>query len=370
MSIHHQPKVKILLKLLSTALSGHRHTFEDVTQELWPEVCRYAARQGVLAIAWDGLNAAIKDGAIGPEQMPNKALMLKWAYNVEQLEARYLKQESVIAKLASTYSSEGIKLMILKGYGLSRCYPTPEHRNCSDIDIYLCGEQQRGDKLIERTFNIAIQEDSHHHTVFHLDGVMVENHYDFLNVHAHTSSREIEQHLKTLANKDMKSIEVGQNSVYLPGPDCHALFLLRHAAAHFSAAEIVMRHIIDWAMFVRHYHDKVDWHMLRAISKEQKMEKFLDAINGIASDVCGIDISLMPDTVRRVELERRILGDILEPEFKETKPTSGLLRIVAFKWRRWWANRWKHRLVYRESLAHSFMTQTWSHLLKPKHIKS
>ena len=100
------------------------------------------------------------------------------------------------------------------------------------------------------------------------------------------------------------------------------------------------------------------------------MEQLLDAMNGIASEVCGINIALMPNTTRRMELEQRILGDILQPEFSLKMPERGVLRIIGFKLRRWWANRWKHRLVYSDGLIHSFITQTWSHLKKPKGIKA
>jgi hypothetical protein len=61
-------------------------------------------------------------------------------------------------------------------------------------------------------------------------------------------------------------------------------------------------------------------------------------------------------------------ASILSPEFSEPKPHSGTLRIVAYKFRRWWANRWKHRIVYREGLIKSFITQVYSHIIKPKSI--
>ena len=98
------------------------------------------------------------------------------------------------------------------------------------------------------------------------------------------------------------------------------------------------------------------------------MERFLDAMNSLAADICGLDIGIMPNTVRRPELERRILNDILEPEFSESMPKRGAIAIVWYKCRRWWANRWKHRLVYREGLISTFFMQLRSHLLKPKSI--
>jgi hypothetical protein len=132
--------------------------------------------------------------------------------------------------------------------------------------------------------------------------------------------------------------------------------------------EIVLRHIIDWAMFVKHNYKDVDWTWLRDICRMHNMEVFLDTMNSMASELCDIDISWMPGTIRRPQLEKRILNDILSPEFSEPKPHSGTLRIVAYKFRRWWANRWKHRIVYREGLIKSFITQAYSHIIKPKSI--
>ena len=69
------------------------------------------------------------------------------------------------------------------------------------------------------------------------------------------------------------------------------------------------------------------------------------------------------------EVETEILNDIIEPRFAKQRPKKGLLRIVTFKLHRWWANRWKRKLIYNEGELHSFVTQTWSHILKPRGIK-
>ena len=333
----------------------------------YPALYRMAARQGVAAMAWDGLQRLISEGMISLEQLPDRATKLQWALATEQTAEKYEKQRKVIMTLAGIYAEAGIKMMILKGFGLSLYYPVPEHRACSDIDVWLFGEQQRADDILRERLGIVIDEDKHHHTVFHLGGVMVENHYDFLNIHAHLSNRDIERRLRAEAEHP-EAIDIGGHTVYRPNANCHALFLLRHAAAHFAAVEIVLRHIIDWGLFVKNNHAAIDWRWLREVAREHNMERFLDAMNSLAADICGLDIGIMPNTVRRPELERRILNDILEPEFSESMPKRGAIAIVWYKCRRWWANRWKHRLVYREGLISTFFMQLRSHLLKPKSI--
>lgn len=334
----------------------------------WANIFQVASKQGVAAIAWDGIQRLLDDGLLTPEQMPNKALKLQWALLAEQTETRYAKQRKTIVKLADLYAENGIKMLILKGYGLSLMYPVPQHRRCSDVDIWLFGEQQHADEIVRKSLGINIDEGRHHHTVFYVDGVMIENHYDFLNIHSHRSNRDIEARLKVLA-AEPESFEVEGRTIYRPNTNCHALFLLRHAASHFAAVGIVLRHIIDWAMFVKHNHQAIDWPWLREVCRVHNMELFLDAINGLAMELCDINPTYFANTTRRPDIERRILGDMLSPEFTTPPPQSGLMHIVAYKFRRWWANRWKHRIVYRDGLLRSFITQMFSHLAKPKSIK-
>ena len=55
-------------------------------------------------------------------------------------------------------------------------------------------------------------------------------------------------------------------------------------------------------------------------------------------------MKLFPSFERDLKLEERVLNDILHPEFSEKFPEKGFIRIIRFKFRRWLANRWKHRI--------------------------
>ena len=367
-----QPKhtsQQILLQLISYALTGsHKNSPHIASTPDWQEIFTLAKRQGLSQLVWQGVERLTSEGKIASEQAPSRQVKLSWAYHNESLKERYNRQKHVIVKLASVLRSRNIELMVLKGYALSLCYATPERRECGDVDIWMRGDQRRGDEALKELLGVDIDSSKHHHTTFLLDGVMVENHYDFINVHSHASNRELERELKSLA-LEATAIEIEDVRIYIPNVRFHSLFLLRHTASHFAAAEISLRHIVDWAMFVERHHKEIDWQWLRATARRFNLELFLDTLNSLASRVCSTDLSLMPGTKRHEEMEERVIRDILTPEFSETKPTMGLYRILSFKLRRWWANRWKHKMVYSDSLASTFATQLWSHLLKPKSFK-
>lgn len=124
---------KIYFSLLRIGLGTEspREILPELAKLQWGEIYRLAVRQGTGALIWDALRQLH-----AMEYLP-LSLRVQWAYNVEQIEDRYRKQEKVLAGLSKFYASHSISLMLLKGYGLSFCYPCPEHRECGDIDIWL-----------------------------------------------------------------------------------------------------------------------------------------------------------------------------------------------------------------------------------------
>ena len=93
-------------------------------------------------------------------------------------------------------------------------------------------------------------------------------------------------------------------------------------------------------------------------------------MNAICISKLGLHKACVPELECDPVLVERVWNEILQPEFSESKPkNAGYLKSWRYMYRRWWANRWKHRLVYNESLAKTFIVQVWSHLLKPKSLK-
>ena len=377
-----------MLNLLSLLPSNNvvSAVFEKMSKTgavAWASLFTVSVKHNIGAIVWDDIQQVLQDAnTLGEGQFP-KPLKLKWGLHVQQVESGYARQRAVIAKLAKFFGEHGIKMMVLKGYGLSLNYPVPNHRPCGDVDIWLFEErvaadgamqrvvaQQRADELLKTELGIDIDNDHHHHTVFYIDGVMIENHYDFLNIHAHRSSRIIEERLKVLAQQDLEPIDVDGATIYLPSPDLHALFMLRHSASHFAAERIVIRHLLDWRYFVEKYSARIDWNGLECFARELNMHRFLHCLNAICIDRFSLPSVIVPEFERDAKLEARVWSEILQPEFTAEQPrNASYLRSWNFMFRRWWTNRWKHRITYPEGLVETFFVQLWSHLLKPKSLK-
>lgn len=343
----------------------------------WVQLKDLADRHGLSAVVLDGLNTVQKVKELRAQVNLPFELKLGWIGNVLQnYEQRYKQYEQAIGSLATFYNESDYKMMVLKGYACSLDWPKPEHRPCGDIDIWLFGQQKEADKaLLNENDNhndnsIEIDNSHHHHTVFEWQGFTVENHYDFVNVHARRSSKALEEVFKELGKDDSHFVEMVDTStgsatmVYLPSPNLHALFLIRHMVAHFTGAEISLRQVLDWAFFVNKHTLEVDWKWLLELLEKYHMKDFFNCINAICVEDLGFEPSMFPYVQFNPLLKEKVLSDILNPRFPRKEPHRLLPRLV-FKYRRWKGNAWKHEMCYNESLWSGFWYGIWAKLLKP-----
>lgn len=361
---------------------GIGHAFLNLPQYIdWNSIQEIASEHGLTAIVLDGIEKAKNNNA---NLDINQELLLEWIGEVMQnYEARYQQYKTAIAELAGFYNSHGYKMMVLKGYACSLNWPKPEHRPCGDIDIWQFGDYKKADETLRQAHGpgFKIEEDQHHHTIFNWGEFMVENHYDFINVHSHQSSKELEKVFKELGSeanlnlddnvdnvgKRIQYVLLNGEKVYLPSPNLHALFLLRHAASHFAAEGITLRNVLDWAFFMeKHYHE-VDWKWLMPIIDKYHMRYFFNCINDICVEDLGFNASTFPSVQFLPEIKEKVLNDIVNPEFQHEPPKQMLARL-SFKYRRWKANDWKRKLCYDESRLSNLISGVWAHLLKPSSI--
>ena len=342
---------------------GIGHALFGLPQKLdWNSIQEIASEHGLTAIVLDGIQQL-------PEvKRPPQELLLQWIGEVlHDYEYRYEQYRRTIAEMAKFYNSHGYKMMVLKGYACSLDWPKPEHRPCGDIDIWQFGDYKKADELLKKERGITVEEDQHHHTIFNWGEFMVENHYDFINVHSHQSSKALEKIFKELGKDDSHCVEVHGEKVYVPSPNLHALFLLRHAASHFAAEGITLRNLLDWAFFMEKHSKEVDWKWLMPIVDEYHMHDFFNCINAICVEELDFNVSIFPSVHFLPDLKDKVFKDILNPEFQH-EPPAQLLSRLAFKYRRWKANEWKRMLCFDESGCSNFISGVLAHLIKPKTI--
>lgn len=356
-----RPLEKDFLQLINLGIGKSSNITIKETVD-WNALETLSEKHGLLGIIVDGIEMLPKD------KRPPKEILLQWIGNVLQTyENRFDKYCSDMAELAAFYNQHGFKMMVLKGYACALNWPKPEHRPCGDLDIWQFGLQKDADAVLSQEKGIKIDSGHHHHTVFNWGSITVENHYDFINVYDYRSSKEIEQVFKDLGKDDSFSFDVKGEKIYLPSPNLHALFLIRHAASHFASTYITLRQVLDWAFFVEKNTKEIDWGWLKEILNKYHMMDFFNCINAICVEELGFSSGIFPGVQFSPDLKEKVLHDILYPEYTIEEPNSMISRLI-YKYRRWYGNGWKQNLCYDDSRISGFISNLWAHILKPAHL--
>ena len=380
---------KLLFELIKVALGKAQYCVLPNAFD-WNVLFELSKKQYVQAVVLDGLNISLThtDGPYTTDEVNEKNQWCKyrWLGQVVQIERRNVIYERVIADLASFYDKEGFQMMLLKGYGLSKYWPNPSHRPAGDIDIYLLEKSidsinirkehdvwKRADAILRDRLSIVADNSHHHHSVFTYEGMMVENHYDFLNVNSHLSNGWIEREFKSLSTSEHGSYKLRNGvEIIFPSPLLNALYVTRHNACHFAAERMNLRQLLDWALLMEKRSDDIDWLYFWGMCNKMGMVKFvlcMTAISvetfGFSKDVFHIPQSLTDFPENNRSLIERVMNDILHSVKYKNK--NGLAYIGS-RFKLWKANLWKHRIVYSDSIISTFFMQLISHLKKPSTI--
>lgn len=369
-------EAEVLFKLIRIAL-GNEDDFSLPNAVNWEEVYNLSLKQGVGAIACDGMLALEKCSI-------NEELRYKWMGQSMIIEQKYYQHKKAVAKLANFYHQHNIQMMLLKGYGLSLNYPIPEHRPSGDVDIFLKWSRgvdrddakkevwKCGDAYIRQKLGIVVDSTHEHHTVFNFQNQTVENHYDFVNTKSVKSNRYVENKLKELAKFDGEIVIVDGAVVELPPPELNAIFLIRHMGQHFAGSNISIRHILDWSTFVSSCVGErtVDWISVVSAWEGMGLLKFVQCVNSICVQWLGLDKNLFYGQLLEDQvLVDRVLNDVVYPKFTVKIKEINLIPTLIFKIRRFNANRWKRKVVYKESMFEQFISGSYAHLIRLKTIK-
>ena len=334
--------------------------FQGVTHDDWKQCYRLSVTQGVMALAWDGVVR------LPYELMPPLAVKIPWATNVEAYEKRYMKYCKTAVELSDFYARHGIKTVVLKGVGLSTLYPVPSHREGGDIDIYTYSTSQdlMSDKQANSMADLLMQEkgidvDAEHsykHSLFHYNGVAIENHRSFLNVEAYRIAMYMEKLLKENISPALTSLPVGE--VMTPSAVFNTLFISLHAFQHYCAG-MTLHHLCDWAMVISRY----GLHIPSEVNDKSYI-KGIHTLTMLCNRYLGTDISVGGDE----KLADDILSEMLYPRYSKVVPSGSKIQLLIYKIRRLFYSHRRRSKILRELFVNVIWRSIISHIRNPHTI--
>lgn len=292
-----------LFQLLRVALTGDCRVCMP-TEIDWTRLIHIANTQGVAAIAFDGLQKLTEATTYEPHGL-GKMEKLKWFAASQSIERSHERQLTSASELSRLWHTNGIRTLVLKGFAFASYYPLPCHRPASDMDCYLCGRYEAGNKVVE-LLGIRVDREDYRHSTFMFKDVYVENHKICTTVRGLPQRKRFEASLRSLLENE-KTQFIGNSFLEKPCDRFNALYFLQHAHRHFLREGITLRHICDWAMIINRAHcfDADFW----AACHRNDLKPFAETMTRLAYMVCGVQAEWLPNDVKLEKHDMLLLED-------------------------------------------------------------
>ncbi len=316
-----------LFKLLRIALGGDADLSVPECVD-WPALVALATEQGVAALAHDGLQKCYEaDPRLSlPLDRELKAVKYDWFGATLNVEVECDKQWKAVSALGELFSAAGLRTLVLKGFALGECYPVPQHRYSCDFDCFLMGDGpatdrsafEQGNRAIEAA-GVKVRRFHYKHSSFKYEGASVENHQFLTGWRGRARWKRFELELERMLEVPGALRPLEGSSLLVGPPLFNALFLTRHAHQHFLVEEgISLRHVCDWAMFLKRYRQEFDWSEFMSICSRYGLSRFVESMTRLAEYVCGVPASAgsaqrggAAEPCRLTPADRRMLDDII-----------------------------------------------------------
>lgn len=333
--------------------------FAEATVEDWWQCYRLAARQGVKALAWDGI---VK---LPSELMPPKEVKLSWATGVMKYEEVYKRYCQTADELSRLYAEHNISTMQMKGVGLSALYPIPSHREGGDIDIYTYSadttkmSHEEANNLADRLMKdrgIEVDVEYYKHSNFYYKGIPIENHKCFLNVHESPFFAHADEVLHKYMAPTLTSLPVGE--ILTPSAQFNALFLSFHAARHFGSG-LSLHHLCDWVVMINRYGIQMPTEITN-----QRFLAFVDVLTYLCNRYLGTDVEVNADDKQA----NTVLKEMLYPVYTDEVDGMSRIKMFMYKLMRMCHNHKLSNMVLPTSLTKRVWTSIIYHIRKPETI--
>lgn len=356
---------RVLFHILECVVANtnlNSEILKGFSQKDWEELYNVVKRQGITAVTFEKIKALSKEFA------PSKELVLRWMAHTLLIEKQTKEIYLRCVKFAEAMHEYGLHTLVLKGAAISQYYPNPWHREYGDLDCYLykndkgkikwSGCYEEGNCIAEQS-GCKVMRGHYKHSHIQFEGLEVENHQFALPIKDGIDTKALEQKLRQLVEDSDTLTVINDSCLYCPPADFNALFLTAHSMNHFLYESINLRHIMDWALFLKAEQERVDWECFWSWCERMHYTRFAQCMNYICKTHLGVQIHAF--TVNEDEhikyLSMRILKDIFDGENIYNKGYSTLrlryeLAVSFLK------SMWKYRLIYQKNALWLLLNKT------------
>lgn len=352
----------ILFRLVRVAIGTESAESVRIGDVAWGDLYKQARKQGVLAIAFDGLTKLLEQNDELAKSFP-QSLKLQWINAAFHVESRYDYSKAICSELTDKWAEQGINTLCLKGLAFSTYYPVPNHRECGDFDCYLYDDYDKGND-IAKELGAKVDDDWYKHSEIIYRKVMIENHRYIVAVREGRRTKNLHNLLDHIARSEERT-PLFDTKIEMPSPLFNAIFLNYHSLSHFLSEGIRLRHLLDWALSLKTEQNRLDWERFYEVCEEYNMRAFVDCMTALAVGVCGVEIenSVITHTSPYAE---RVLDSLINEDGAVFSQSVSKWKTRLLLVRNLFASRWKYRAFSSQGIISKLFSLVWGFLTHPE----
>lgn len=260
-------QTEVLLELLKAAVLNQQPSIPKEVVIDWDALMDNASSHNVLAWVWDSVCK------LPVEQQPPRQQRINWGLSAQEVWDAYYYRKEVLGEMVARCIENNVKLLLLKGMGVSEIYPRPQSRPSGDIDIFLFDDFDKGKELFG--------EHEEHGTVLHdkyyFKGILIENHKMFIYPNTPVKIL-VGQHLLNALDK----IVLTSSGYYTFAPLDNFVYLMMHALNHINFTSnkglYSLKSITDLVVFFHTYRPVFTPNEVLELMKKLHLEKSFEVI--------------------------------------------------------------------------------------------
>lgn len=325
------------LQLLRIALNNAERMGHTLDEEEWAAVMGMAVKQGVVGVAFCGVERLPK------EELPPVEVIMDWSAVADYVERENRKVNKVSVDVCRLFRTDGRKVCILKGQGMSVLYPMPLRRASGDVDVWMKGEKEEVVSYVRARFCKVGDAGGHHVSVMLDGGVDMEVHYLPAELYVPWHQRRLCRffdEVEAMQWENEAELPEGVGRITVPTAGFNLVFILVHLFHHWAFEGCGMKQLMDYYWLVESVYGQDESGKSQAVKvlRQVGLGRFLEAVMYIYM-VWGMkrEHLLCPPCER---LGRLLLEDVL----RQGVVTADDLAVGMYSWktrRRKLVRRWK-----------------------------
>lgn len=283
--------IERFMALLSAGINKTEYRIDELPAvEEWDALYQYSWQQNLLPLIAEQLvfsgvyelaQQVIAGKAVQGQERAFAAIRYRSMF-YDKMMGLITEQVRLTAQFYEDYEqflAAGIRPIVVKGIICRNTYPKPDLRPSGDEDLYVQMEDYPKIKNVLYANGFVLAEQSDDESM--LEEVVFLNLRKGIIYEVHTSlmpriSSFYDKHNAAFEGdfEQMKAETFEGHEIYTLEETQHLFFLLSHLLKHFVAGGVGIRQLCDIIMFIRKYHEAIDWQKFKGWIEQYHLEIF------------------------------------------------------------------------------------------------